>query len=60
MTDRTHLDELVSATGDAFAKTLLEACREMVRHPHIGAVDYAPKLRALMEERLQEIGDASD
>ena len=60
MSDRTHLDELVLATNDAFTKALLEAFREIVRHPHIGAVDYAPKLRALMEERLQELGDASD
>jgi hypothetical protein len=60
MTDRTHLDEVVATTGDAFAKSLLEAFREMVRHPQVGTVDYAPKLRALMEERLQVLGDASD
>lgn len=54
-----HLDELVTTTNDDFTKALLEAFHEMVRHPHIGAVDYTPKLRALMEERLQELGDAS-
>jgi hypothetical protein len=59
MTDRTLLDGLVSAASQPLQRQLLEAFRDVARDPGTAQVDYATRLKAVMEEALaQEAADA--
>jgi hypothetical protein len=54
MTDRAHLNELVAAIASPLSRRLLETFRDMVRDPAVGTADYATRLKAAMEDGLQE------
>jgi hypothetical protein len=54
MTDHSHLDELVAATGPGLSLELLRAFQAMIRDPAVGATDYASKLKAVLEDSIQQ------
>jgi hypothetical protein len=58
MTDRTHLDALIAASGDGLGKLLIEEFTKLARDPQVATASYPTKLRAMMDERLQAPDDA--
>ena len=54
MTDHCHLDELVAATSPQLSLELIKAFRAMIRDPAVGATDYASKLKAVLEDSVQQ------
>lgn len=59
MADKTHLDELLGETTAVLGKKLVTEFIEMIRDPETPVSNYPVKLRALLDEHLQGIDDAS-
>jgi hypothetical protein len=57
MTDRTHLDSLITEHGNGIGKLLIEEFTKLVRDPQVATASYSARLRAIMDERLQEPDD---
>ncbi len=60
MTDKMHLDVLHSETTAGLGKKLIAEFTKLVRDPETATASYPVKLRALLDEQLQEFGDAAD
>lgn len=58
MTDRTHLDALITEHDNGLGKLLVEEFMKLVRDPQVATASYRTRLRALMDERLQASDDA--
>jgi hypothetical protein len=59
MTDETHLDELLHETTEDLGKKLVTEFIKLVRDPEVATSSYPARLRALLDEHLQDAGDAS-
>jgi hypothetical protein len=58
MTDKTHLDELHEKTTADLGKKLVAEFIKLVRDPETATSSYPTKLRALLDEHLQDADDA--
>jgi hypothetical protein len=58
MTDKTHLDELLDGTTEDLGKKLVAEFIKLVRDPEVATSSYPARLRALLDEHLQDAGDA--
>lgn len=54
MTDRTHLDEINSATAAPLSRRLVEAFRDAVRDPALTKADHVQRLKDELEAALDE------
>jgi hypothetical protein len=54
MTDRTHLNELISSITKPLSRKLVETFRECARDPSMSKVDHAQLLKNAMEADLLE------
>ena len=59
MTDKTHLDDLLDKTTADLGKKLVTEFMNLVRYPETATSSYPVKLRAVLEECLQDADDAS-
>jgi hypothetical protein len=58
MTDKTHLDELLDETTEDLGKKLVTEFIKLARDPEVATSSYPARLRALLDEHLQDAGDA--